>query len=67
MRSVRFDLLAVEIKPPGSGEGDGDKRKMATEMHLMLDELVDNRIERPVICGIVVDGRCLWQNMGNGE
>ncbi|KAG2227851.1 hypothetical protein INT45_002089 [Circinella minor] len=56
VRSIRFDLLAVEVKPPGSGKGDDDKkRKVATEMHIMLDKLVDKRIESPSVCGISVD------------
>ncbi|KAI8141563.1 hypothetical protein BJV82DRAFT_169096 [Fennellomyces sp. T-0311] len=64
VRSIRFDLLAVEIKPPESNKGEDDKRKIARELHLMINALVDNGVESPIVCGISVDGfKCATYQM----
>ncbi|ORY97718.1 hypothetical protein BCR43DRAFT_514090 [Syncephalastrum racemosum] len=52
----RFGLLAVEVKPPSNGSARSDLRKIANELELMLEPLVDLDIENPTTCGVWVDG-----------
>ncbi|KAF7722497.1 hypothetical protein EC973_003089 [Apophysomyces ossiformis] len=56
VRDLRFDLLTVEIRQPGTGQGQGDLQKIAQEMKMMIDSLVENGIESPIVCSIWVNG-----------
>ncbi|CAO3596153.1 unnamed protein product [Absidia cylindrospora] len=55
-RGYRYGLLTVEIKQPNSGRSQPDLWKLANEMKLMLNALVDLGISFPVVCGIWIDG-----------
>ncbi|KAF7722499.1 hypothetical protein EC973_003091 [Apophysomyces ossiformis] len=60
LHDLRFDLLTVQVKQPGSGQGQGDLQKIAQEMKAMIDSMIDSlaktRIQSPVVCGIGVNG-----------
>jgi hypothetical protein len=46
----------VEVKQPNSGNGFIDEKKLPNEMKSMLDNLVERKIESPVVCGVIIDG-----------
>lgn len=56
IRDIRCDLLVVEVKQPNSGNGFIDEKKLPNEMKSMLDNLVERKIESPVVCGVIIDG-----------
>lgn len=62
-----FDLLAVEIKPPGKSSNcqvQSDFIKMGKEMKCMLDCLINAGVDAPVTCGLLVEGfKCTTYSM----
>jgi hypothetical protein len=57
IKSFKFDLFVVEIKPPGSSLALYDQRKLAYELKTMIDHLVHAGIPSPVVCGLWVGGK----------
>ncbi|CAO3651980.1 unnamed protein product [Cunninghamella blakesleeana] len=54
--NFRYDLLVIEVKPPGNSNAYDDFFKVVTEMHYMLDKLVGIGAESPKVCGIWING-----------
>ncbi|KAI7846735.1 hypothetical protein BDC45DRAFT_542594 [Circinella umbellata] len=52
----KFDVVAMEVKPPESSFRYDDMPKIRLEMQKMLSHLVDFRCEGLVVCGVLVDG-----------
>jgi hypothetical protein len=53
--SQKFDLLCVEIKPPGSNNTSIDFTKLSNEMKIMMNCLVNRGVTDAVVCGLLVE------------
>lgn len=50
-----FDLFATEVKKPKQQRMD--LHKLGSMLKVMLNDLVEARIQDPVVCGMIVDGK----------
>ncbi|GAA5803435.1 hypothetical protein HPULCUR_008917 [Helicostylum pulchrum] len=53
-----FDFLIFEVKCPNSVAKD-DLSKMSLELQLMINRMIDNNVNKPVVYGVVGQGRVM--------
>lgn len=56
----KYDIGVSKIKPPSNSSsnnnGESDKVKLGKEMAWMLNTLIREGVEKPVVCGILIKG-----------
>ncbi|ORE10872.1 hypothetical protein BCV72DRAFT_198731, partial [Rhizopus microsporus var. microsporus] len=62
IRNTRYDIAIAEVKPTSnrSSKLPSNLVKLGQQMKIMVNNLVNDHVPVPVVCGILVEGKQLY-------